>query len=177
MNFIIGLTPIHRTLPKGTYMITAATYQKVLFFNSTERIQFLHDNLLKLASAYGWELQAWAVLANHYHFIAQSPLDPQFLHKFIAHLHATSADFLNVLDNKPNRRIWWQYWDSHITYQHSYLARLNYVHQNPVKHGIVDVATNYPWCSAHWFETTAPTSFYKTVRNFKFDSIHVIDDF
>ena len=34
----------------------------------------------------------------------------------------------------------------------SYLARLNYVHQNPVKHGLVRVANQYRWCSAAWLE-------------------------
>jgi hypothetical protein len=37
----------------------------------------------------------------------------------------------------------------------SWLARLNYVHQNAVKHGLVPIAHQYPWCSAPWFETNA----------------------
>jgi putative transposase len=65
---------------------------------------------------------------------------------------------------------------SHITYPYSYFARLNYVNQNPVKHGLVKIATDYPWCSASWFEKTTPTSFHKTVSNFKTDKVNVIDD-
>jgi hypothetical protein len=41
-------SPLHRTLVKGLYMVTAATYQKVLLFNSEQRLQFLHDELLSL---------------------------------------------------------------------------------------------------------------------------------
>ena len=60
-------------------MVTGATNDKVLYFNTPDRLQFLHDALLKLAKQYSWELQAWAVFANHYHFIAQSPENPKSL--------------------------------------------------------------------------------------------------
>ena len=80
-------------------------------------------------------------------------------------------------NNTAIQGIWWQYWDSHITYPYSYLARLNYVNQNPVRHGLVEDPTEYPWCSANWFQKTASPSFYKTVGTFKTDSVKVLDDF
>jgi putative transposase len=169
--------PLHKTLVPGTYMITAATYKKVLHFHSPERLQFLHDTLLHLTKEYQWQLQAWAVFANHYHFIAQSPQDPKNLATLISQLHVTTARYINKTDGTPNRRIWWQYWDSHITYHYSYLARLNYVNNNPVRHGLVNDAQLYPWCSMSWFKATAQSSFVKTVTNFKTDSVNVIDDF
>jgi putative transposase len=169
--------PAHRMLLSGTYMVTSATYQKILHFHTHERLQFLHDNLLQLAKGYGWQLQAWAVLANHYHFIAQSPSDPKNLSVFLSNLHVTTAKYVNEMDNVPNRRVWWQYWDSHITYQYSYLARLNYVNQNPVRHGVASEAMQYPWCSASWFQKTMHPSFCKTVKSFKIDTVKVIDDF
>lgn len=67
--------------------------------------------------------------------------------------------------------------ESLITHQTSLLARLKYVNENPVKHGLVDVATEYPWCSASWFEQTAPESFRKSVERFKTDRLNVEDDF
>lgn len=169
--------PPHRTLEKGTYMVTAATYQKVMHFNSPDRLQFLHDSLLEIAEKYQWKLQAWAVLGNHYHFIAQSSEHPENLSAFISNLHIETAKYINKQDNQLNRQVWWQFWDSCITYQYSYLARLNYVNHNPVKHGLVKEASQYPWCSARWFEENHPSSFSKTVRNFKIDRVNVIDDF
>jgi putative transposase len=56
-------------------------------------------------------------------------------------------------------------------------ARLNYVHQNPVKHGLVQVANQYPWCSASWFETNARSGFVQSVYSFKIDRLNVPDDF
>ena len=169
--------PPHRLLEKGTYMVTGATNDKVLYFNTPERLQFLHDALLKLAKQYSWELQAWAVFANHYHFIAQSPENPKSLSAFISNLHVATAKYINAQDNTPARNVWWQFWDSNLTYQYSYLSRLNYVNQNPVRHGFVDVSTHYHGVQPGWFQQNTPVSFIKTVASFKIDKLNIKDDF
>ena len=51
--------------------------------------------------------------------------------------------------------MWHNFWDTKLTFEKSYLARLNYVHQNAVKHVLVPAANQYRWCSAAWFEQTA----------------------
>jgi hypothetical protein len=63
-------------------------------------------------------------------------------------LHAKSAEWVNKVDRAPGRRVWFNFRETRLTYQKSYLARLNYAHQNAVKHGLVAVANQYPWCSA-----------------------------
>jgi putative transposase len=67
--------------------------------------------------------------------------------------------------------------DAKLTYERSYLARLNYVHQNPVKHGLVRVANQYQWCSAAWFERTAAASAVKTIYGFKTEKLKIHDDY
>jgi REP-associated tyrosine transposase len=175
MNWPHG--PAHWLFEPGLYIVTAGTYRKLPHLNSPARLDFLHNCLFQYASEFGWDLRAWAVLANHYHFVAASPKDPTTLRKFLSKLHMKTAKQLNLWDNKPGRKVWFQFWDSHITYESSYLARLNYVHQNPMRHGIVPFADNYKWCSARWFAQNAPPAFVKTVRSFKFDQVNVPDDF
>jgi putative transposase len=51
------------------------------------------------------------------------------------------------------------------------------VHQNGVKHGLVGVASQYPWCSAAWFERVASAAQVKTVYGFKIDQLNIPDDF
>lgn len=70
-----------------------------------------------------------------------------------------------------------QFLGNSLTYEKSYLARLNYVHQNPVKHGLVPVANRYPWCSAGWFERTAQPAQVNTIYGFKFDTLKIFDDY
>jgi putative transposase len=102
--------PLHKISEKGIYMVTSGTYQKVHYFQAPERLNYLHETLLQLALDYGWKLQAWAVLSNHYHFIAESPEDPKTLSSFLSQLHVATAKYVNRLDESPKRRVWWQYW-------------------------------------------------------------------
>lgn len=169
--------PIHRLGKAGAYIVTAGTYHKEHFFKEPERLSFLQDSLLAIAEEYEWRLQAWAVFSNHYHIVGMSPDDPSSLRAFVGKVHTLTAAKLNALDGCEGRRVWYQYWDSQLTYEKSYLARLNYVHNNPVHHGLVSVASQYPWCSASWFENTADRAFFNTVTGFPMDRVKVFDEF
>lgn len=127
--------PPHWLFGQGIYMVTAGTYRKLPHWNTPERRDFFLDALFARAAEFGWQMQAWAVLSNHYHFIAASPDDPGTLRRFLAKLHMTTAKQLNEWDGIQGRKVWYQFWDSHITFERSYLARLNYGHHNPVHHG------------------------------------------
>ena len=170
-------SPVHRLTEAGAYMVTAGTYHKEPFFRATERLELLCDALLGLAEGYGWQLQAWAVLANHYHFVALSPARAASLRSFIRHPHSVTAKEINRRDQAPTRKVWFEYWETRLTFQKSYLARLSYVHRNAVHHGLARVGSAYPWCSAGWFERRSEPAFYKTVMGFPSDRIKVPDDY
>ncbi len=169
--------PDHRLTEAGAYMVTAGTYLKQHFFRDPSRLEQLHEMLLDLAADFGWQLQAWAVFANHYHFVSQSPDDPTTLPLFLNKLHTDTSTWLNRLDGTPGRQVWFNYWDSRLTYERSYLTRLRYVHTNAMHHGLVTEPTAYPWCSAAWFERTASRAFQQTLANLKIDRLNVLDDF
>ena len=169
--------PVHRLAESGAFIVTAGTYQKLHHFSSPERLALVQDQLFDLADTYHWQLQAWAILSNHYHLVALSPEDPSSLRGLIQKLHSLTAREINRLDQSPGRKIWFQYWDTAITFERSFLARLNYVHRNPVHHARVTDATQYPWCSAKWFEAKADPAFYKQVSGAMVDQVKVQDDF
>ena len=170
-------SPAHRLSRAGAYIVTAATYQKRPLFRSAKRLAYLCEALLQLAPRHGWKLEAWAVFPNHYHFIATTEQEAVTLPRFIGHLHTTTAKEINLQDEATGRKVWFQYWDSHLTYLRSYLARLNYVHCNAVHHGLVLEPARYPWCSAGWFEQEAKRPFYQTVMRIRSDRVEVEDDF
>ncbi|MCY2995206.1 MAG: hypothetical protein NTY19_46195 [Planctomycetota bacterium] len=169
--------PVHRLSEHGNYIVTAGTWHKTRLFDTPEKLTFLENQLLSLAHQYGWQLEAWAVFANHYHFVAHGLDDAKGIRSMLSQLHADCARKLNELDGQSGRKVWHNFWDTELTYEKSYLARLNYVHQNPVKHGLVRVANQYPWCSAAWFERTATRAMIKTIYGFKTDRLKVPDDF
>ena len=172
--------PTHQLAEGGTCFVTASTYLKEHHFRGRDRLSVLHRGLLKLVAESGWHLEAWAVFSNHYHFIAHSPpdaTDASSLLMMLTELHSKTAIWINKLDRSPHRTIWFNYRETRLSYQRSYLARLNYVHQNPVTHGLVLVANLYPWCSAAWFERTASPAQVKSIYRFKTGQVRVEDGF
>jgi putative transposase len=168
--------PAHRLGDAGAYIVTAGTYKKAHVFSTPDRLAYLTDALLTLAEEYRWRLQAWAIFSNHYHVVAESE-QPAFLKRLVQYLHSITAKHVNLLDETPGRKVWFEYWDTYLTYQNSFLARLNYVHCNAVRHGLVAVPEQYPWCSAGWFAREAPRAFRATVMSFPSDKIAVPDDY
>ncbi|HAB16013.1 MAG TPA: hypothetical protein PLX89_22020 [Verrucomicrobiota bacterium] len=172
--------PVHQVTAGGTFFVTASTYLKMHHFRGSDRLEVLHRGLLRLLSDYGWHAEAWAVFSNHYHFVAHSPPsagDASGLSQLLGLLHETTAKWVNRLDAAPGRKVWHNYWDTRLTYQRSYFARLNYTHQNAVKHRLVLTANAYPWCSARWFERTATPSQVKSIYSLKIDRLSVLDDY
>ncbi len=169
--------PTHRLAATGTYFVTAATYGKAHHFRGAARLAVLQRGLLKFAAHYGWQLEAWAVFSNHYHFVAHSPDDATTLRPMLKTLHSRTAGWVNRLDSAPGRNVWHNFRETQLTFEKSYFARLNYVHRNAVHHGLVHVASQYPWCSAAWFEGTAPAAMVATIGRFKTDTVNVPDDF
>ncbi len=167
--------PTHQLSEAGAYIITCGTYLKLHHFRGPQRLQLLHDLLLDMAAKFGWKLEAWAVFSNHYHFVGIG--DHSNLFPFLSQLHTETSKILNIQDGTPGRQVWFNYWDSHLTFQRSYLARLHYVHTNAVHHRLVQVASAYPWCSAALFERNASPAFQRTLASLKIDRINVLDDY
>jgi putative transposase len=140
---------------------------------------WFQDSLFSIAAEFGWTLEAWAILSNHYHFIGHSPNGPkgaESLRDMIRKLHSLTTRELNRNEHKPGRtRLWQNFRETQLTYQRSYLARLHYVHQNAVHHKLVALGSDWKWCSAAMFKQAVTTAWLKTISSFQYDEIAAKD--
>ena len=170
--------PSHWLVESGVYMVTAATYRHELVYKTAEELDLLTEILLQNLLEADWIVRAWSVFPNHYHFLAHSPPREQgaeSLARLLGKIHMQAAKRINERQGSPGRKIWHNYWDSLITFETSFLARLKYVNRNPEHHGYGRPAEWYRWCSAAWFAESAPRAFVRTVNSFKTDRVHVRD--
>ncbi|MFN2500232.1 MAG: hypothetical protein ABR557_14210 [Pyrinomonadaceae bacterium] len=130
--------PLHRFDSDGIYMVTASTIDKKHLFTTPNKLDLLENDLLSLAKKYYWNLEAWAVFSNHYHFIARNQLSSGALNKFLSHLHTATATKLNQMDEAPGRNVWFNFWDTKLTYQRSYLRALA---------TFIEMPLSTEWCS------------------------------
>ena len=170
-------SPPHRGLPCGACMVTAGTLYKRNIFDTVKKRNWLQNILLQSLHEFDFSVQAWAIMNNHYHVIVAGNDKDEAIGKAVAKIHGVSAQTVNKLDNAAGRRVWYQYWDTSLTYRTSYFARLHYVHENPVHHGVADRANDYQWCSARWLEQRADPAYQKLLYSFNIDNVNVFDAF
>ena len=171
--------PPHRLAQSGVYFVTARTRDQVHRLAEDTMKDWFEAKLFELAGEFGWQLEAWCVLSNHYHIVAHSPAgvdSAESLSKMLQKLHSLTTKELNRREQKPGRtRLWQNFRETHLTYQRSYLARLNYVHQNAVHHGLARVGSDWKWCSAKKFKESVTSAWLKTIASFNYDEIAAED--
>ena len=168
--------PPHRLGTAGVYFVTARTAGQAHLLADDGMKDWFQKLLFTLAAEFGWKLEAWAILSNHYHLIGHSPTTINgtavSLGLMIRKLHSLTTKELNQRDGQAGRtRLWQNYRETLLTHQKSYLARLNYVHQNAVHHKLVLVGSDWKWCSAAEFKKAVSPAWVKTIASFKYDGI------
>ena len=168
--------PLHRFSEAGIYFVTGGTYLKQHLFREPTSLDRLQSLLFALATEHRCFLQAWSLFSNHYHLVVEQR-EPERVSVMLKRFHIESARGINARHGAKGRQVWFQYRDTQLTLEKSWLARLRYTHENAEHHGLVRVASEYPWCSASWFVRTAQPAFVDTVRRIKIDRVSVYDDF
>jgi len=164
--------PPHHLGANGTYMVTASTYQRIHYFKGEENLTYLQTLLLEALAENNWNTEAWCVFPNHYHFIAQAPLNRSSeLTQVIRKIHSLSARHINEQNNSRGQKIWHNYRDTIIDNEKSHLARLHYVHANAVHHDLVNTPTEYPYGSARWLQKTDTAARLNTIYSFPCDKL------
>src|SRR6266545_2636320 len=87
------------------------------------RLRVLHRGLLTVARDFGWQLEAWAVFSNHYHFVAHSAANQptaESLGSMLKTLHVKTSGWVNRLDKAAARQVWFNFRETRLTYPRSY---------------------------------------------------------
>ena len=170
--------PPHYFKAGATYMITAATYQKRAHILTDERKRQWVDAFHFVLNKEGWAAIAYVVLNNHYHVIIGAPTTgADRLSALIASLHRFTARQWNDADKTPGRSVWWNYWDTCLTNEASFCARINYVHWNPIKHGLVTRPDAYSFGTYRIWLQQQQDELQRIESSFPFDRVSVYDDF
>ncbi len=126
--------PPHIKLDQSYYFITAKTINGQWFLRPAKYKQILFDKIIEKTRKFNTNLIAYVILANHYHLIIKID-SGKILPKMMAEINGASSRAINSADGVINRKIWWNYFDHVIRNEKDFFSHLNYIHQNPIKHG------------------------------------------
>ena len=140
-------TPAHLLLDDMTYFITGAIYQKRLLLTKSELKETSLNIMQHIFQEYGWQLQHWVILDNHYHLLGQSRQGKD-LSEVFRRIHGSSSLIIRETTH-CEQPVWWNYWDYCPRNERQYYVRMNYLFYNPAKHGYVSKLQEYPFSSFH----------------------------
>jgi putative transposase len=79
--------------------------------------------------------------------------------KALSFLRKNSPAFLSKLrDEQPNGKVHYRFWqrgggyDRNVTDPSTLLTMIDYIHNNPVRRGLVSRTSEWPWSSARYYE-------------------------
>ena len=140
----------------GTYFFTV----NLLDRNKSllvEHIDLLRESIRFVKFQRPFYIDAWVVLPDHLHAVLTLPDDDvdyssrwrEIKKRFSKSLPKT--EFLTQTRKRKNERGIWQrrFWEHTIRDDNDYWHHVNYVHFNPLKHGLVSQVADWPYSSFH----------------------------
>jgi putative transposase len=139
-------------VPGGCYFFTANLLERRSNALLTQHIDLLRDAVRRVRSTRLFTIDAWVVLPEHLHTVwTLPPGDDDFstrwrLIESIFVRGLPPIEGLSTVRRECGERGIWQrrFWEHAICDDADYAAHLDYVHFNPVKHGLVAVPADWP---------------------------------
>lgn len=163
----------YKIYPGGTFFITMTIVGWIDLFTRRDYCDLIVDNLNYCIANKGLQVYAFCIMPSHIHLITSTDdginlsdilrdfkgyTSKQLLKNIETHPQESRKEWLLHMfryfakDNPHNQQ--YQIWQhhNHPIDLHSadlFMQRLNYIHENPVKAGIVNEAPNYMYSSAN----------------------------
>ncbi len=128
--------PPHYYADNRFYFITARTFNRRQIWRSDAAKRIFVTELRSAIQDYSIPLYTWATLHEHYHALIYIEQKTQLV-PFIKRLHGASAIQTNKQDRTPGRKVWYNYWDYCPRDDRDFYRVFNYIHIQPIKHGIL----------------------------------------
>jgi len=138
-------TPAHLLLDDTPYFLTGAIYEKRPLLAQDRLKEQLIALIEESFARFGWILDEWVVLDNHYHLLGRSAKGAD-LPKLMGRIHSRSGTFIHEA-TECALPVWWNYWDYCPREERDYRIRQNYLFNNPFKHGYVNDLRVYRFSS------------------------------
>jgi putative transposase len=130
------------------FIISASCFEhKSIIGASHERMLECENALIAICRALEVYLYAWCVLPNHYHLLVRTDAVKVLLAE-LGKFHGSSSFRWNGEDGSRGRKVWFRAVERSMRSLAHYLATLNYIHHNPVKHGYTSKWQDWPYSSA-----------------------------
>lgn len=145
----------------GTYFFTVVTHRRRPILCEEPVRLALREGIERGRGAHPFAIDAWVLLPDHLHCLWTLPEgDGDFSRrwsKIKRHVTVCCGEMfirggaMTVSRASRGEGIFWQrrFWEHRIRDDRDFEMHMNYIHHNPVTHGVVDEVSLWPWSSFH----------------------------
>ncbi|WP_449369376.1 REP-associated tyrosine transposase [Undibacterium arcticum] len=143
--------------PGGTFFFTVNLLQRSGNDLLVRHIDLLRDAVRVVLVTHPFTIHAWVVLPDHLHCVIELPIgDADFavrwrLIKIRFSKSLPKTEWRSAVRERRGERGIWQrrYWEHLIRDDRDFAAHIDYVHINPLKHGLVRKVIDWPYSTFH----------------------------
>jgi putative transposase len=143
--------------PGGAYFFTVNLLMRRGNDLLTRHIDALRESVRLVKRRHPFRIHGWVVLPDHLHCVIELPSDDA---DFATRWRLIKMDFSKALPRheriskqraaRGERGIWQRrYWEHLIRDEADFRAHMDYVHINPLKHGLVERVVDWPYSTFH----------------------------
>ena len=146
-------------LPGGTYFFTVITYHRQPLFINQENCRLYRKAVQFISEKYPFEELAYSILPDHIHTIwtlpehdSDYPIRWRVIKGNFSRWYQELFGLVQVNNKSHLKRaeaaVWQRrYWEHFIRDDFDYENHMDYIHYNPVKHGLVTRPRDWKWSS------------------------------
>jgi len=147
--------------PGGIYFFTVVTHRRKPLFASEHARSCLRRAMVEVMARRPFEIEAICLLPDHLHTIWKLPMGDRDYSQRWNEIKGIAAklfkgppgkgESLSLSRKRAGEAGFWQrrFWEHAIRNAADYANHMDYLHYNPVKHGLVRSVTDWPWSSFH----------------------------
>jgi putative transposase len=149
------------SVPGGTYFFTVVTYRRQKFLTEPKSRQILREVIDEVRENHPFTIQAWVLLPDHIHSLWTLPagdanfsqrwglIKAKFSQRVKGFLHKEEWQTASQIRQRESA-IWQRrFWDHLIRDDADFQMHFDYIHFNPVKHGLVSRTKDWPYSTFH----------------------------
>jgi putative transposase len=138
--------------PGGSYFFTVVTAGRRPLFRDQTAINHLNRSIAEVCARHPFTIDAYVILPDHLHTIWTLPeTDCDFSTRWML-IKSRAARLLRSQGTLTDQPVWQnRFWEHLIHDDRDDADHIEYIHYNPVKHGLVAAPREWPHSSFHDF--------------------------
>ena len=143
--------------PGGTYFFTVNLLQRQDNDLLIRHVALLRNAVRSVRQRHPFRVHGWVVLPDHLHCVIELPKDEADFAVRWRLIKGTFSKGLSITEQRSEvrmargeRGIWQRrYWEHMVRDEADFRAHMDYIHINPLKHGLVKQVSEWPYSTFH----------------------------